>query len=130
MPRIAAALCLLALSAGQARPQDLVIDRWLITGPIPTDTGATRVVADYLDGEAAVLPAADDDRWRPVEADDFGKVNLRQAFAPAGVAWSVAYAHTYVRSPDERVVLLVADSDDDLAVWVIFYGPEGGERVE
>jgi len=123
MPRAAAALCLLALSAGQARSQDLVIDRWLIRGPIPTDTGATRVLADYLDGEAAALPTVGDAGWQPVRADDFGKVNLREAYAPDGVAWTVAYAHTYVHAPDERVVLLVADSDDDLAVWL------NGERA-
>ena len=111
--------------APQLDAQDRPIREWLIRGPISADTGRVGVLRDYLAAEATVLPAADDTvaggPFRLVAADSAGRVNLNLLAGPSD--WSVAYAHTYVWSPDERAVLLVMDSDDDLVARV------NGQRV-
>jgi len=105
------------------RGQDLVIQRWLLNGPIASDTGATRVVADYIGGEAGLLPTIGDEGWIEVEADAFGRLDLNNVYEGQSTAWSAAYAHTYVFAPEDRTVLLIADSDDDLVVRI------NGQRV-
>jgi hypothetical protein len=107
----------------QIRGQDLVIQRWLLNGPMPSDTGATRVVADYIGGEPGLLPTLGDEGWIEVEADAFGRLDLNAVYVGTSTASSAAYAHTYVFAPEDRTVLLIADSDDDLVVRV------NGQRV-
>jgi len=106
-----------------AQAQDLVIQRWLLNGPIASDTGATRVVTDYLGGESSLLPTVGDEGWVEVEADPFGRLDLNGIYEGMSTAWSAAYAHSYVFAPEDRTVLLIADSDDDLVVRV------NGQRV-
>ncbi len=117
MRSIAAAL-LLFLSAvtTNAGAQDLVIQRWLIKGPLSAPDGVGRVERDYLGGEASIMPTVGDEGWAEVEADEFGRLDLNEVFAGQSTAWSAAYAHTWVFAPQDRTLLLIADSDDDLVV--------------
>jgi alpha-mannosidase len=105
--------------------QDRVIHEWLVRGPLPADTGRAGVLRDYLAAEATILPTPGDTiaggAFTSVTADPAGVVDLNLLAGPSD--WSVAYAHTYVWSPDERAVLLVMDSDDDLV------GRVNGQRV-
>jgi alpha-mannosidase len=120
-----AAWCGLVLAAA-ARAQDLAIRRWLVLGPIPTDSGAMRVARDYLGGEATILPDSGEARagatFQPVAADSLGGIDLLKVYANS-TDHAAAYAHTYVFSPEDRTVLLVLDSDDDLVAWL------DGQRV-
>jgi hypothetical protein len=106
-----------------AQAQELVIERWLINGPIPAPADSSRVIRDYLGGEASAMPTVGDHGWREIATDAFGRVDLNDVFAGSSAAWSAAYAHAYVFSPEDRTVLLVGDSDDDLTVHV------NGQRV-
>jgi alpha-mannosidase len=98
--------------------QDLPIRRWLVRGPIPATEGPQR---DYIGGAAAILPDSGDSvaggRFIAADADSFGGIDLNRLFV-GPTDRSAAYAHAYVFSPDERTVLLVMDSDDDLLAWV------------
>jgi alpha-mannosidase len=84
------------------------------------------VTRDYLGGEPAVLPDSGDivagGAFLPVDADSLGGIDLNRAFSSSTDA-AAAYAHAYVYSPDDRTVLLVMDSDDDLVAWL------NGQRV-
>ena len=126
LTRAARLACAGALVATTARAQDLPITRWLVRGPIPTDTGAIRLTRDYLGGETTVLPDSGDviagGAFVPVEADSLGGVDLLKVFA-GGTDHAAAYAHAYVYAPEDRTVLLVMDSDDDLVAWL------NGQRV-
>ncbi|UCF18973.1 MAG: hypothetical protein JSU87_13725, partial [Gemmatimonadota bacterium] len=113
----------LLAAAANAGAQDLVIRRWLIRGPLPAPDGEGRVERDYLGGEASIMPTVGDDGWAEVEADEFGRLDLNEVFAGQSTAWGAAYAHTWVFAPQDRTVLLVADSDDDLVVRL------NGQRV-
>ena len=119
------ALIPLALVISSVRAQERVITDWAIRGPIPADHGRAGVLRDYLGGEATVLPSPGDTvaggPFQLIAADSTGRVDLNTLAGPSD--WSVAYAHVYVWSPDERVVLLLLDSDDDIVARV------NGQRV-
>jgi alpha-mannosidase len=123
------AMCCAAVglaATGAARAQDLPIRHWLVRGPIHVRAGAERVVHDYLGGEAAALPDSGEmfvgGPFLPVDADSLGGIDLNDVF-PTGTDAAAAYASAYLHSPDDRTVLLVMDSDDDLAAWL------NGQRV-
>jgi alpha-mannosidase len=103
--------------------QELIIGRWLIHEPLPAPADPERVIRDYLSGESTVMPTLGEAGWLEVDADSVGRVDLNVAFADQSTEWSAAYAHTYVFAPEDRTVLLIADSDDDLVVRV------NGQRV-
>jgi alpha-mannosidase len=115
-------LSLLALAA-PGLSQDLVVQRWLLYGPIPAPDDSGRVERDYLAGERTSLPNIGDEGWREAEADEWGRLNLNDVFRGEATEWSAAYVHTYVYCPEDRTVLLIADSDDDLVVRL------NGQRV-
>ena len=121
LTRAARLVCAGALIAAAAEAQDLPITRWLIRGPIHTDTGATRVTRDYLGGETTVLPDSGDivagGAFVPVAADSLGGIDLLQVFHDS-TDNAAAYAHAYVYAPEDRTVLLVMDSDDDIMAWL------------
>ncbi|HSG81607.1 MAG TPA: glycoside hydrolase family 38 C-terminal domain-containing protein [Gemmatimonadota bacterium] len=119
----AAAVCLLLALSAPGLSQDIVIQRWLVHVPLPAPEGPERVVRDHIGGEAAALPTLGDEGWIEFSGDTTGRVNLNIAFADRTTEWSAAYAHTYVFAPEDRTVLLIADSDDDLLVRV------NGQRV-
>ena len=105
------------------RAQDIPIRRWLVRGPIKVTAGPLQ---DVLGGESAVLPDSGDvvagGPFLPADADSLGGIDLNRLFASPTDA-TAAYAHAYVFSPDDRTVLLVMDSDDDLVAWL------NGQRV-
>jgi len=105
------------------RSQDLVVTKWLIRGPVPSGRGEARVVADHMGGEASAMPTLGDEGWVQVETDPFGRLDLNEVFAGQATEWSAAYGHVYVFAPEDRTLLLVADSDDDLVIHV------NGQRV-
>ncbi len=122
MHAIGVALAGLLMSA-PLRAQDLPIRRWLVRGPIKITTGPLQ---DVLGGEAGVLPDSGEivagGPFVPTDADSLGGIDLNRVFTGPTDA-SAAYAHAYVFSPDDRTVLLVMDSDDDLVAWL------NGQRV-
>jgi alpha-mannosidase len=126
MPRhlinAAGAVLGLLVSAGLSA-QDLPVRRWLVRGPVKATAGP---LGDYLGGEATVLPDSGDTvaggAFLPIGADSLGGIDLNRVLAGA-TDQSAAYAHTYVFSPEDRTVLVVMDSDDDLVVWL------NGQRV-
>ncbi len=111
---------------GAVRGQDIPIHRWLVRGPIHTDSGAKRLSRDYLGGISTVLPDSGDTVaggvFLPADADSLGGIDLNRVFS-GSTDRSAAYAHAYVYSPEDRTVLLVMDSDDDLVAWL------NGQRV-
>jgi alpha-mannosidase len=117
-----AALAGLLVSASLCA-QDLPIRRWLIRGPIRATAGPLQ---DYLGGEAAVLPDSGETlaggAFLPVDADSLGGIDLNRVLT-GSTDESAAYVHAYVFSPEDRTVLLVMDSDDDLVAWL------NGQRV-
>lgn len=121
--RTAAVACYLLALVSPVSAQQVVVERWLVTGPLraPADTG--RVERDYLGGAASAMPTIGDEGWVEVDADSLGRVNLNTVLAGETTEWSAAYAHVYVFAPEDRTVLLIADSDDDLVVRV------NGQRV-
>ena len=124
--RAARLACAAALFAATARAQDLPITRWLVRGPIHTDTGVTRLTRDYLGGVTTVLPDSGDvvagGAFLPVAADSLGGIDLLTVFHDS-TDQAAAYAHAYVYAPEDRTVLLVMDSDDDIVAWL------NGQRV-
>ncbi len=122
--RVAVTLLLLSLFLRlPAQAQELVIERWLIAGPVSAPADSDRVTADYLGGEGSALPNLGDPGWYEVSSDAVGRLDLNAVFAGQSTAWQAAYAHTYVFAPEDRTVLLVADSDDDLVIHV------NGQRI-
>ncbi|UCC84430.1 MAG: alpha-mannosidase [Gemmatimonadota bacterium] len=116
-------LGLLLTLVSPLRSQDLVIKKWLVSGPIPSGRGEERVLADQLGGDASSMPTLGDEGWVEAETDPFGRLNLNEVFAGQATEWSAAYGHVYVFAPEDRTLLLVADSDDDLVIHV------NGQRV-
>ncbi|HXM37827.1 MAG TPA: glycoside hydrolase family 38 C-terminal domain-containing protein, partial [Gemmatimonadales bacterium] len=101
----------------------LPIRYWLITEPVPTDTGAARVAKDYLGNETTAFPDSDS-TWRPVVAPDSaeGLIDLNQ-LVRRGTDRTASYAFTYLYSPHEDTRTLILASDDDVAAWL------NGQRI-
>jgi alpha-mannosidase len=99
------------------------IKTWLITQPVPTDTGAARVAKDYLGNEPTVFPDSSA-TWTPitVAASDAGVVDLNR-LATKGTDYTAAYAFTYLFSSREDTRALIVGSDDDVALWL------NGQRI-
>src|SRR5206468_2263995 len=114
------ALACAALAALQqpvsAVPAPTPIRAWLITRPLPTDTGAARVTRDYLGGETAAFPDSDA-TWHPVAADGGGLVDLN-AVPGGGANHAAVYAFTYLQSPRDETRTLILTSDDDVEAWL------------
>src|SRR5258706_6993777 len=92
------------------------IRAWLITRPLPTDTGAARVTRDYLNGETAAFPDSDA-TWHPVMADPAGLVDLNTV-PGGGASHAAVYAFTYLQSPRDETRTLILTSDDDVEAWL------------
>lgn len=103
-------------------PPPAPIRTWLITTPAKIDTGAARLVTDYLGGEATAFPDSGA-AWRPLTTPADGVVDLNQVFTGQATAFSVVYAFTYLRSPAEDTRDLVVASDDDVVAWL------NGQRI-
>src|SRR5258708_23894983 len=92
------------------------IRAWLITRPMPTDTGAARVTRDYLGGETAAFPDSDQ-TWHPVTTDARGLVDLN-AVPGGGANHAAVYAFAYLQSPRDETRTLILTSDDDVEAWL------------
>src|SRR5258708_13183684 len=73
------------------------IRAWLITRPLPTDTGAARGTRDYLGGETAAFPDSDA-TWHPVTTHARGLVDLN-AVPAAGPTHATAYPFPHLHNP-------------------------------
>ena len=104
-------LCLLAATTlpAPSMGQDQIIDSWLLHGPIPSDTGESGLVFDHIGGEHSLMPTAGE-LWTEITGDSLGRVRLNEIFEEQA-EWSVAYAHTYVLSPEDRNIQLDVPSD-------------------
>lgn len=111
------------LVSASLRAQDLPIRRWLVRGPVRAAAGPLQ---DYLGGEATVLPDSGHivagGAFFPADADSLGGMDLNRVFT-GSTDGTAAYAHAYMFSPEDRTVLLVMDSDDDLVAWI------NGQRI-
>lgn len=123
---VALAVALLQTPATPNRPTP--IRAWLVTEPVPTDTGAARVVRDYLGSgggprETTVFPDSDA-TWRPIVAADSegGLIDLNR-IVRRGTDYTASYAFTYIYSPVEDTRTLILASDDDVAAWL------NGQRI-
>ena len=69
------------------------IRAWLITRPLPTDTGAARVTRDYLGGETTAFP----------DSDATGRRNVVIQSAPIAQALEHYFLHeVWEKIPSER----------------------------
>ncbi|HWZ27483.1 MAG TPA: glycoside hydrolase family 38 C-terminal domain-containing protein [Gemmatimonadales bacterium] len=113
---------LLLLQQPQSNPSlPVAIRPWLLTTPVSTDTGATRLTRDYLGGEATAFPDSSE-KWRPVTIPASGIDDLGKEFGGAKDR-TVVYAFTYVYAPKDESRTLVLASDDDILAWL------NGQRV-
>jgi alpha-mannosidase len=123
-PALALAAALLqAPSTGSSPAHPSPIRYWLVTQPLPTDTGAARVTKDYLGGERAAFPDSDA-TWSPITTaeDAAGVVDLNRVVRPP-TANAAVYAFTYIYSSREATRTLLLASDDDVAAWL------NGQRI-
>jgi alpha-mannosidase len=102
-------------------PLPIAIRPWLLTTPVQTDTGAQRLVKDYLGGEAKAFPDSSA-QWRPVTIPADGIEDLGKEFGGAKDR-TVVYAFSYVYAPSDESRTLVLASDDDILAWL------NGQRI-
>jgi len=104
------------------------VSRWLVRIPVHADTGRAGLLRDYLapsESEAAVLPEPGDPEtgpWVEVRTDSTGAVDFNREFE-GSTDHTVAYAHVYLSSPEDRDLRLLVSSDDDVEALV------NGQRV-
>ena len=116
------AALLLSLQQPHRTPQvPIAIRPWLLTPPVATDTGATRLTRDYLGGETTAFPDSSD-QWRPVIIPASGIDDLGREFGGAKDR-TVVYAFSYVYAPRDESRTLVLASDDDILAWL------NGQRI-
>jgi len=116
------AALLLLIQQPHATPQiPIAIRPWLLTPPVSTDTGATRLTRDYLGGETTAFPDSSG-TWRPVTIPASGIDDLGKEFGGAKER-TVVYAFTYVYAPKDESRTLVLASDDDILAWL------NGQRI-
>ena len=108
------------------------INRWLVIGPFP-NADYSAFDADLID-EANCEPALEQEigglRWKEFDDrlycrnyDDYCDLYMffhpsRSGAPPGGNEWKVAYAHTYVWSPEAKSVQLLVGSNDGFKAWV------------
>jgi hypothetical protein len=103
------------------------IRNWLVLAPIAIaeDSGASEIDKDFLKGEAAIKPKADDKVtvdgreliWRTHQTSDFF-VDFLKAFGKERGEDVAAYAVAYVIADDEMKVRLSIGSNDQFKAWV------------
>ena len=122
MPSLLHAAFALLLQQPHATPAlPIAIRPWLLTTPVSTDTGATRLTRDYLGGESTAFPDSSAG-WRPVTIPASGIEDLGKEFGGAKDR-TVVYAFSYVYAPRDESRTLVLASDDDILAWL------NGQRV-
>jgi hypothetical protein len=113
------------LVAMNLEPEREFIREWYVIGPFDNPMGGS-------DTEGLMIPyppekevdlgksyRGKDDinvKWQIIKADEKGFVDLDKYLKPND--WTVAYALTYVWSPDERKTKIFAGSDDGIRIWL------------
>jgi len=113
------------------RPAGPTVDRWLVAGPFdnPAHRGLDAVYPPEEEHAAggvnsgAVYSGLHGEKvtWKEGDAGDDGFVDLRSSVGPG--VYRVAYAVTWVHTPDARRALFSLGSDDAAVVWL------NGERI-
>ena len=116
-----AALLLLVQQPQSTPALPIAIRPWLLTTPVSTDTGATRLTRDYLGGETTAFPDSSAG-WRPVTIPASGIDDLGKEFGGAKDR-TVVYAFSYLYAPDDESRTLLLASDDDILAWL------NGQRI-
>jgi uncharacterized Zn ribbon protein len=103
------------------------IRNWLVLAPIAVqeDSGATEIDKDFLGGEAAIKPKAEDKVnvngkeliWKAHQTADFF-IDFLKAFGKERGEDAAAYAVAYVIADDEMPVKLSVGSNDQCKAWV------------
>ena len=103
------------------------IRNWLVLAPIAVqeDSGATEIEKDFLGGEAAIKPKADDKvnvngkilSWKAYQAPEF-LIDFLKAFGTERGEDVAGYAVAYVIADDEMKVRLSVGSNDQCKAWV------------
>ena len=106
---------------------DGFIRNWLVLAPIAVqeDSGATEIEKDFLGGEAAIKPKADDKvnvggkilTWKAHQSPDF-LIDFLKAFGTERGEDAAAYAVAYVIADEEMKVKLSVGSNDQCKAWV------------
>ena len=117
------------LSAQQTFSPDAegFIRNWLVLAPIAIegDQGATEIDKDFLKGEAAIKPKADDKVtvgaatliWKAHQTSDFF-IDFLKDFGKERGEYVAAYAVAYVIADDEMKVTLALSSNDQGKAWL------------
>jgi len=96
----------------------LSVPRWIILGSFP-NTGAAGL-ANKLGNEEHMLPSLGERhqgrRWTETAGDIVDLLNPALGFADTQNCF--AYAFTYISSPRQQAVDLMAGSDDGIAIWL------------
>jgi hypothetical protein len=128
-PMIAAFLGAMLLTTQETFSPDAdgFIRNWLVLAPIPIEenAGASEIDKDFLGGEAAIKPKADDKvnvggkilSWKPHQTPDFF-IDFLKAFGTERGEQVAAYAVAYVIADDEMKVKLSVGSNDQCKAWV------------
>ena len=103
------------------------IHNWLVLAPIPIEgeSGASEIDRDFLKGEAAVKPKADDKvtaggrelAWRAHQTSDYF-IDFLQAFGKERGEYVAAYAVAYVESDEEMKATLALSTNDQGKAWL------------
>ena len=94
-------------------PPGPFVTHWLVTGTFPNPDHEGWNTTYPPETRAGCKSA----KWRDAKADKTGLVNLCSLLEPN--EWVVAYALSYVYSPDNRKVEMLFGSDDGAKLWVI-----------
>ncbi|MCU0644506.1 MAG: DUF2961 domain-containing protein [bacterium] len=113
------------LVAMNLEPEREFIQEWHIIGPFDNPMGGS-------DTEGLMIPYPPEKeidleksyrgkdgmnvKWQIIKADEKGFVDLDKLLKPND--WTVAYALTYIWSPDERNATIFAGSDDGIRIWL------------
>ena len=109
----------------QLMPERVFISDWYVIGPFDNPIGGfdtEGLMISYPPEKEIDLgksyPGKDgiDVKWQRIIADEKGFVDLDKYLKPND--WAVAYALTYVWSPDERGIKIFSGSDDGIRIWL------------
>jgi uncharacterized Zn ribbon protein len=103
------------------------IRNWLVLAPIAVqeDSGASEIEKDFLGGEAAIKPRADDKvnvggkilSWKAHNSADYF-IDFLKAFGTERGEDAAAYAVAYVIADEAMTVKLSVGSNDQFKAWV------------
>ena len=130
--RAALLVALFSLFAPAAQPPlapdaDGFIRNWLVLAPIAIvgESGATEIDRDFLKGEAAIKPKADDKvlvggsevTWKAHQTSDYF-IDFLQSFGKERGEYVAAYAVAYVVAEEDMKVTLALSTNDQGKAWL------------